>query len=81
MTQDQTQASNFVADLAERYAALVISKWAARGLPVAALAAELLVSGLRETTRHERPGNVAESLERMADAIRDGSQGWRETVN
>lgn len=59
-------------DLAERYTAMCVRKWAERGLPAAALGSAFVAWGLTAASAESTPAEVAEGLQRIADVIMDG---------
>lgn len=56
-------------DLADRYIQQCAKHWARRRLPLNALAAAVTTWGLRYASEEATPAEVAEGLQRMADAI------------
>lgn len=58
-----------LASLADRFAAMAIAQWTAKGLPAEPLAQALLAHGLSITTRRDNPATTANALRDLADDI------------
>ncbi len=59
--------------LADRFVIEVANAWAGKGLPLNALANAVTAWGLSYATAEATPAEVAEGLQRMADAVMEGS--------
>lgn len=57
--------------LAEAYLHECVSAWERRGLPITDLAAAAVTWGLQTASAEASPAEVAEGLQRMADAIHE----------